>query len=176
MIAVVGHEELPPDTSAMVERELRVRLERYADPAPGLVRVESGASVPFARAVRASGRQLVAVLPAQGAVPAPLPPRDLEPARELMELAEEVRLLAYDPADRDSRVRADEALVAQSDLLLAVWDGSPTNGRDATAHMVAYARAHGVRVEVVWPVGAVRGATAPSTPATRPVCRTKEQR
>ncbi|MEU8545037.1 hypothetical protein AB0C52_34400 [Streptomyces sp. NPDC048717] len=156
MIGVVGHEDLPPDTSVLVERELRACLERYAEPAPGLVRAGTRPAAAFARAIRAAGRDLVALLPAQGAVPAPLPSRAVEQAREVMALAEEVRLLAYDPADRDACVRADEALILHCDRVLAVWDGSPTNGRDATAHMVAYARARGVQVEVVWPAGAVR--------------------
>ncbi|MEU8617757.1 hypothetical protein [Streptomyces sp. NPDC048623] len=158
MIAVVGHADLPADTSAEVERELRQHLERDGGPASGIVRAGSGPAVAFARAVRASGRRLVVLLPAQGAVPAPLPTPELESARAVMALAEEVRLLAFDPGDRDSCVRADEALIAQCRRLLAVWDGSPTDGRDATAHMVAYARAHGVPVDVVWPVGAERGA------------------
>ncbi|MGH1555205.1 hypothetical protein ACRAWF_35055 [Streptomyces sp. L7] len=42
---------------------------------------------------------------------------------------------------------ADERMIAGSRQLLAVWDGSPSDGRDATAHLVAYARAHGVPVE-----------------------------
>ncbi|MFE3072418.1 hypothetical protein [Streptomyces sp. NPDC059247] len=164
MITAVGHENLPPDTLALVERELRVRVERYAGPAPGLVRAGAGLPAAFGRAVRASGRRLVVVLPACGLVPAAVPPGRPDPLREVTELADEVRPLAYDPADRDARVRADETLVAHSERLLAVWDGSPTDGRDATAHLVAYARAHGVRVEVVWPVGAVRGTPGPATP------------
>ncbi|MFF0750558.1 hypothetical protein [Streptomyces sp. NPDC004267] len=171
MIAVVGHEDLRAETSALVERELRVRLERYADPAPGLVRAGSGPSVAFARAVRAAGRRLVVLLPARGALPAPLPPPAVEPARAVTRLADEVRLLAYDPRDRDARVRADEALVRQCDRLLAVWDGSPTDGRDATAHLVAYARTHGVRVEVVWPVGAARSGGATAAAGATRVCR-----
>ncbi|MFF5284821.1 hypothetical protein [Streptomyces sp. 62] len=172
MIAAVGHADLSVDTLRVVERELRARMERLGDPAPGLVRAGSGLSAAFGRAVRASGRPLVVLLPAQGAVPAPMPPNDLGPAREVTVLAEEVRLLAYDPNDRDACVRADEALVAQCGRLLAVWDGSPTDGRDATAHVVAFARARGVAVEVVWPVGAARrsvraSASSPVPPSAR---------
>lgn len=42
--------------------------------------------------------------------------------------------------------------------MLAVWDGSPSDGRDATAHLVAFARATGVPVEILWPAGATRTA------------------
>ncbi|MFF0477743.1 hypothetical protein [Streptomyces sp. NPDC004284] len=156
MITAVGHADLAPDTLRAVERELRVRLERLGGPVSGLVRAGSALSAAFGRAVRASGRGLVVLLPAQRAVPAPLASAGLEPAREVVALAEEVRLLTYDPDDRDACVGADEALIGQCSRIFAVWDGSPSNGRDATAHLVAYARARGVTVDVVWPVAAIR--------------------
>jgi hypothetical protein len=54
-----------------------------------------------------------------------------------------------DPADRHARIGADERIVEESQNILAVRDGSPGNGTDATAHLVAYARARGIPVEVV---------------------------
>ncbi|MFD7698967.1 hypothetical protein [Streptomyces caelestis] len=98
------------------------------------------------------------MIPTRVGVPAMPPQRDRTAAGELLTLADEVRLLAYDPVDRDPCVGADERLVACSGLLLAVWGGSPSNGRDATAHLVTYARARGVPVEIVWPEGAAREA------------------
>ncbi|CAL9578802.1 hypothetical protein SUDANB176_04994 [Streptomyces sp. enrichment culture] len=120
----------------------------------------SGAGVPLAsgRAARASGCPLAVVIPTHNGMPAMPPRRDRMATGELPTLADQVRLLPYDPADRDSCVGADERPVASSGLLLAVWDGSPSNGRDATAHSVAYARAHGVPVEIVRPAGAAREA------------------
>ncbi|WP_179199831.1 hypothetical protein [Streptomyces sp. NRRL B-24572] len=168
MITAVGHADLAPDTRRAVEREFHVRLERLGDPAVGLVRGGTALSAAFGRAVHASGRRLVVLLPARGAVPAALPPADRGPAREVIALAEEVRLLAYDPDSRDACVSADEALISQCSRLLAVWDGSPTDGRDATAHLVAYARARGVPVDVVWPVAAVREPIRHETSPRRP--------
>jgi len=158
MIAAVGHADLTPDTLRLVESELRARLERLLARVPGAVRVGAGVPVAFGRAVRAAGRQLVVVIPTRGAVPAMPPERDRVAAGELLSLARQVRLLAYDPADRDACVGADERLIAGCRQLLAVWDGSPSSGRDATAHLVAYARARGVPVEVLWPEGAAREA------------------
>ncbi|WP_137990824.1 hypothetical protein [Streptomyces vilmorinianum] len=175
MITAVGHGDLTPETLRAVERELTARLERIEDPAPGLVRTGAGPAAAFGRAVRATGRRLVVLLPAQGSVPAPLVPADVEPTRELLALAQEVRLMAYEPGDRHSRITADEALISASARLLAVWDGSPSDGRDATAHLVAYARARGIPVEVVWPVGAARGAIRQRTsPDPRPAPTTQE--
>ncbi|MEU2393788.1 hypothetical protein [Streptomyces sp. NPDC007369] len=156
MIAAVGHADLSPDTLELVESEVRARLERGAGNVPAMVRAGAGLPVAVGRAVRAAGRQLVVLLPAEGAVPAPLPQRDRAAAGELLVLADRAGLLEFDPGDRAARIGADEWMVRTSRRLLAVWDGSPSDGRDATAHLVAYARARGVPVDVLWPRGASR--------------------
>ncbi|GGQ10926.1 hypothetical protein [Streptomyces roseolilacinus] len=156
MIAVVGHADLTPETLTLVEAELRARLERQEDGTRGVVRVGAGLPLAFGRAAREAGRPLVVLLPAQGSVPAVLPHRDRPAAGELLRLAEQMRLVPYDPEGRDACVGADERMITTSRRLLAVWDGSPADGRDATAHLVAFARARGIPVEVVWPPGATR--------------------
>ena len=156
VIAAVGHADLTQETWQLVAAELRPRLERLAGSGHGLVRAGAGLPVVFGRAVRAAGRKLVVMLPAQGSVPAVLPHRDRTATGELLALAAHMRLLPYDPASRDACVGADERMIEASGRLLAVWDGSPSNGTDATAHLVAYARARGIPVEVVWPTGARR--------------------
>ncbi|WP_149547580.1 hypothetical protein [Streptomyces marokkonensis] len=77
-------------------------------------------------------------------------------------------------AGDDGRAGGDIAVVGHADLspdtpvlvesAPAVWDGSPSDGRDATAHLVTCARARGVPVEAVWPAGAAREAV-PATGA-----------
>ncbi|WP_031088619.1 hypothetical protein [Streptomyces sp. NRRL WC-3549] len=145
MIAVVGHRDLGSRTLELVEAELRARLGRLAEGAAALVRAGAGLPLVSGRAARETGRKLTVLLPAQGVVPAALPEQD------------RLRLLAFDPADRDACVCADERLVEESRTVFAVWDGSRTDGRDATAHLVAFARTRGIPVEVVWPEGSVRG-------------------
>ena len=71
-------------------------------------------------------------------------------------LSQRVRLLEYDPSSRGSCVGADESLIKSCSRVLAVWDGSPSSGRDATADLVAFARSQGIDVDVFWPAGAVR--------------------
>ncbi len=157
-IAVVGHADLTPDTLLLVESVLRTRLARRPAPAVAMVRTGAGTPLASGRAARAAGCPLAVVIPARIGMPALPPRRDRTAAGELLTLADEVRLLTYDPVDRGSCIGADERLVASSGLLLAVWDGSPSDGRDATAHLVTYARARGVPVEIVWPAGAAREA------------------
>ncbi|MFD1659001.1 hypothetical protein ACFSL4_12470 [Streptomyces caeni] len=155
MIAVVGHPDLTVPTLTLLEEELRTRLAEFARVGKaGLVRAGHGLPLAFGRAARKAGMALVTVLPARGGVPAQLAEPDRKAAGELLLLSEQVRLLEYDPADRGACVGADENLLRSCVRLLAVWDGSPSNGRDATAHLVAFARSHGVDVEVLWPDGA----------------------
>ncbi|MDR3083027.1 MAG: hypothetical protein LBV60_19250 [Streptomyces sp.] len=157
MIAVVGHPDLTAPTLAMLEEELGRRLVGFARAGrAGLVRAGRGLPVVVGRAARAAGLPLVTVLPSRSGVPAVLETDDLKAAGELLVLSEQVRLLEYDPADRGACVGADESVLRACDRLLAVWDGSPSNGRDATAHLVAYARSSGVDVDVFWPAGARR--------------------
>ncbi|MEU5185639.1 nucleoside 2-deoxyribosyltransferase [Streptomyces klenkii] len=154
MIAVVGHRDLAAGTS--LAAELRHLLERCTTGASVLVRAGAGLPVVVGRAVREAGRKLVVLLPAPAPGAAALPPYDRTAAGELLVLAEHVLLLPYDPADRDASVSADEQLIRSCRQVVALWDGSPSDGRDATAHLVAYARARGIPVTVFWPAGAVR--------------------
>ncbi|MFJ9709410.1 hypothetical protein [Streptomyces sp. NPDC101234] len=122
----------------------------------GLVRAGQALPVAFGRAARAAGLALVTVPPSRNGVPDVLESSDCRAAGELLLLSEQVRLLEYDPSDRGSCLGADESLLRSCARLLAVWDGSPTHGRDATAHLVAFARSSGIAVEVPWPDGAGR--------------------
>jgi hypothetical protein len=161
VIVAVGHADLTAATLESVQAELVDRLGHLVEERPGLVRAGAGLPVAFGRAVRAAGRKLVVLLPSWHGVPATLPEPDRPGAAELLMLAGEVRLLGFDPADRNARIGADERLVAASRTVLAVWDGSPSDGTDATAHLVAYARARGIPVEVIWPEGSARTAGRP---------------
>ncbi len=51
---------------------------------------------------------------------------------------------------------ASKLMIDHSDELYAVWDGKPARGYGGTADVVAYARAHGTSVHVIWPPGAQR--------------------
>lgn len=157
LIAVVGHADLAPWTLALLEEELRARLARCAEAGrTGLVRVGQGLPVAFGRAAKQAGLALIAVVPTSNRVPALLRERDRLAAGELLLLSQQVRLLEYDPADRGACIRTDEHLLRTCAQVLAIWDGTASDGHDTTAHLVAYARSHGIDVEVVWPDSAER--------------------
>jgi hypothetical protein len=157
VIAVVGHPDFTAPTLAMLEEELYWRLAEFVRAGKaGLVRAGQGLPVVFGRAARAAGLALVTVLPSKNGVPEVLDSCERRAAGELLLLSEQVRLLEYDPADRGACIGADENLLRGCARVLAIWDGSPSTGRDATAHLVAYARARGIDVEVFWPADARR--------------------
>ncbi|MQY15039.1 hypothetical protein SRB5_52160 [Streptomyces sp. RB5] len=158
MIGIVGHADLTPPSLRLLEGELRTRLEGLTPRATdGVARVGSRLSVAFGRAARAAGLRLIALVPAYDRLPA-LPPGsgDAGAAGETLLLADQVRLIEYDPTLTVPDITADEQLVGACRRLLAVWDGSRSTARDATAHLVAYARGLGIEVDVVWPPGAAR--------------------
>lgn len=167
LIAVVGHPDLAPWTLMLLEEELRERLSRCAEVGrEGLVRVGQGLPLAFARAAKKAGLALVTVVPTLNQVPALLRERDRDrrAAGELLLLSAQVRLLDYDPADPDACLRADKRLLRACARVLAIWDGTASDSRDTTAHLVAYARRLGIDVEVLWPDGAERVPAAGENP------------
>ncbi|WP_425276390.1 hypothetical protein [Streptomyces carpinensis] len=141
----------------MLEEELGRRLAEFARAGrAGLVRAGRGLPVAVGRAARAAGLALVTVLPSRNGVPAVLQSCDRKAAGELLLLSEQVQLLEYDPSDHGACLGADESMLRSCARLLAVWDGSPSSRRDATAYLVAFARSSGMDVEVLWPEGARR--------------------
>lgn len=162
VVGVVGHSDLTPGTLELAETTFRESLEPIVEQGiTGVVRAGSGIPVVFARVLRQLGGRLMVMLPKGSARSAPLPDSQHPAVDELLLRADEVWDLPFDPADRDASVTADEQLVRSCDRLFAVWDGSPSGRRDATAHLVAYARSLGIAVEVMWPAGAERMGVSP---------------
>jgi hypothetical protein len=59
-------------------------------------------------------------------------------------------------SDRAAYEAANDALVDEVDLLMAVWDGQAPVDRGGTATVVAHAHANQRAVQVIWPAGAAR--------------------
>lgn len=68
----------------------------------------------------------------------------------LLAAARTVTVVHQDDDSREAAYeRAGHAVLAQCDVLLALWDGEPARGRGGTADMVAHARRAGLPVRVV---------------------------
>jgi hypothetical protein len=64
--------------------------------------------------------------------------------------------LEYTESTEQAHLDGGRAVVDNSSLLVAVWDGQPARGLGGTADVVAYARQRSIPVTVIWPKGASR--------------------
>lgn len=64
--------------------------------------------------------------------------------------------MPFETANRDAYAAAGEAILADVEALVAVWDGSPPDGRGGTGDTVSTARQRGLPVTIIWPEGVNR--------------------
>lgn len=63
---------------------------------------------------------------------------------------------SYSQSNREAYEAANDALQSSCGLLIAVWDGQPSNGKGGTGDVVEAAGSRDIPVVVVWPDGAQR--------------------
>lgn len=159
-VGVTGHRALadPEAVAAEVDRILDV----LAGPTGRPLRVVSSLAEGADRLV---AHRVLARPDATLEVPLPLPPADyaadfataesVQEFNDLLVRADRVDVVPastlLDPqvAREDAYARAGSAMVAASDVVLALWDGRPARGHGGTAGVVLEALAAGRPVEVV---------------------------
>ena len=122
----------------------------------GLSSLAPGADQIFAEAVLEAGG-VVAILPCRGYEASFDDPDALRRLGDLFGRARERIRLPFDGPSDDAYLRAGQEVVRRCELLLAVWDGNVARGPGGTAHIVEFAREHGIPVQVIWPDGSARG-------------------
>lgn len=152
-----GHQGLPPRTVELVDRGIREHLTRHAGSfLIGMTMLGPGADQLFARAVLDVGGALYVVVPAAKYRDA-FPDKDARRGYdELFARCNYIERLEYVESTEEAHMAGGRAVVDNSDVLVAVWDGQPARGHGGTADVVAYAQERGVPVEVIWPEGATR--------------------
>ena len=156
-IGVTGHSNLSAESTELVLDGLRAALEPHAgDGLHGVTCLAAGADQIFARAILSLGGQYDVILPAPDYRENVVKPDNLADFDALIATAGDVQFMPFEISGREAYMAASEALVTQSDRLLAVWDGKPSGGHGGTADVVAHARHVGVPVEVIWPTGTRR--------------------
>ncbi|WP_219414539.1 hypothetical protein [Pseudonocardia nigra] len=155
-IGITGHMNLTPASVPIVAAELRKVLAEYGEPLVGVSCLARGADQVFARAVLELGGRLDVVLPAADYRERKVKPDNREEFEVLIGQADNVRVLPFETSNRDAYVAANEAVLTTVDVLVAVWDGAPPDGKGGTGDTVQAARGRGVSVTVVWPDGAHR--------------------
>jgi hypothetical protein len=155
-VGVTGHSNLTPESVPAVVAELRMVLSEYGAPLVGVSCLARGADQVFARIVLELGGHLEVLLPAADYRERKVKPDNREEFDELIGQATKVRVLPFDTSNRDAYAAANEDLLSGVDVLVAVWDGGPPDGKGGTGDTVQAARQRGVPVVVVWPDGARR--------------------
>jgi len=154
-IAVSGHRGLPEKSAALIDGAVRKALGEYQIGVTGLSCLADGADQIFARAVLDLGGVLEAVVPAKEYRDG-LPEECHAVYDELLGRAVRTHLLDFVESTSESHMAASARMLADADVLFAVWDGQPARGYGGTADVVAEARRREVPVRVIWPEGAQR--------------------
>lgn len=158
-ISITGHMNLTADSVPLVHQAISDALAPYAgNELTGVSCIARGADSIFAQVVLDLGGRLEVVLPAAGYRDNKVKPDHAQQFDELIRRATTVRTMPFAEANRTAYEAANEVLVTTCDALFAVWDGQTGVDKGSTGSVVAYARARGVPVQVIWPDGARRDA------------------
>ena len=113
----------------------------------------TGADTVAAQAALEQGLVLSACLPfAAHDYAKDFAPEEWEKARALIEAADStVELVDHAPSDNAAYEAIGRLIIAQADILIAVWDGDASRGRGGTTEVVAQAVASHMPVIHVWP-------------------------
>jgi hypothetical protein len=155
-IGITGHSNLTLESVTLVAAELRKALSGYGSPLIGVSCLARGTDQVFARVVLELGGELEVVLPAADYRDRKVKPDNREEFETLIDRATVVRVLPLETSNRDAYTAANEDVLSGVEVLVAVWDGAPSDGKGGTGDTVEAARRRGVPVDVVWPSGARR--------------------
>ncbi|MFJ6780139.1 hypothetical protein [Streptomyces yangpuensis] len=155
-IGVTGHRSLPDSVLGHVENGLRAVLDGHEGPLEALSSLADGADQLFAAIALECGADLTVVIPSEDY-------EETFEGAEALDRYRRLRLRATQEIRMDFARSTDEAYYAAGtyiadscDRLVAVWDGRPARGHGGTAEIVAYARALGKPVTVLWREGVTR--------------------
>ena len=154
-IGVTGHRSIPATVLPVVRGGMRRRLSR-ADGLEALSSLAAGADQLFACIALDSGVPVTAVIPGMD-YEAHLGDDETQAAyRRLLKSCASRVELPVERTHEEAYFAAGRWIVDHADLLIAVWDGRPARGIGGTGDVVAYARATGVPVTVLWRRGTRR--------------------
>jgi hypothetical protein len=156
-IGITGHARLSDASVELVFASLTDALREY-DGATlhGITCLAEGADRIFARAVLALHGSLEVIVPARDYRLRAVAPDGADEFDELIGRAVRVRTMPFENSGRDAYLAASEDMLSRCDLLLAVWDGFPSQVVGDTAHVVSAARLRRIPIRILWPAGAGR--------------------
>jgi hypothetical protein len=147
-IGITGHRKFPETARAGIAHRLACALAPAEEAVSCLA---DGADQLFARLAVDAGVRLVAVLPADDYPDHLGGCEAVARYRALLDATSRTVRMPFPTCTDEAYEAAGRWVVDHADRLVAVWDGRPARGRGGTAEIVAYARARGVPVTVIWP-------------------------
>jgi predicted Rossmann fold nucleotide-binding protein DprA/Smf involved in DNA uptake len=154
-VGITGHRDLSERTHVLVTAALATELATFGQ-LSGISSLAEGADQIFAEEVLKAGGALTAVIPSAEYGRSFETSAGKATYRRLRSQAEEVITLPFPAPSEEAFWAAGRQVVGLADVLLAVWDGSPSGGVGGTADVVAFAGRHGVPTIVLWPPGSCR--------------------
>ncbi|MGI5125516.1 hypothetical protein ACQEVB_01760 [Pseudonocardia sp. CA-107938] len=155
-IGVTGHSNLTADSEPVVASAIRSVLDGIDRPVLGMTCLARGADRVFARTVLDAGGEIEVVLPAADYRAERVAAHERPGFDALVAAARSIVTMPFAASCRAAYEAANDHVLAHVQRLVAVWDGSPPDGRGGTADAVRRAREAGMDVVVVWPAGAAR--------------------
>lgn len=156
-IGITGHSNLTPDSVPLVADAIRAVLAEHGEKVTGVTCLARGADQVFADVVLDLGGEVEVILPSADYRERKVKPDNREQFESLLARAADVRIMPFETANRDAYSAAGDAVLADVDALVAVYDGAPPDGKGGTGDTVRAARERGLPVIVIWPNGARRG-------------------
>ncbi len=153
-VGISGHQKAPDCVWRLLTQRLAVLLG--TPPFRGVSSLAAGADQRFAECVLELGGDLLVVVPSAKYGDSFAEPQQEAEFERLLALAAETEQMEYGEPSEEAYLAAGKRVVDLSDILVAVWDGQPAQGKGGTADVVAYARQQGKPVEVIWPEGMKR--------------------
>ncbi|MFF2194024.1 hypothetical protein [Streptomyces sp. NPDC058157] len=155
-IGVTGHRSIPDACLPQVEAGLRAVLGGHPGPLEALSSLADGADQMFAAIALEYGAELTVVIPSGDYEDTFRDGGGLAAYRRLRQRATQEVVMAFPRSTDEAYYAAGTYIADACDRLVAVWDGLPARGHGGTGEIVAYARALGKPVTVIWPEGAAR--------------------
>lgn len=150
-VGITGHQRLAnPEAWLWVASAMQGELAKLSPPLIGVTSLAIGADQLLARLVLQLGGTIHAVLPFAD-IERSFSPLDIPEYRALAKQAT-TEVLDTPGTDEDAYWAAGQRVVDLSDVVLAVWDGKPAQGKGGTADVVAYAIRRGVPLVHIDPI------------------------
>ncbi|MFE9932721.1 hypothetical protein [Streptomyces sp. NPDC005533] len=155
-IGVTGHRSIPDALLGHVENGLRAVLGAHEGPLEALSSLAEGADQMFAAIALECGAGLTVVIPSGDYEDGFEGAEALARYRRLKRRATQEIRLDFARSTDEAYYAAGTYIADSCDRLVAVWDGQPARGHGGTGEIVAYARALGKPVTVIWCEGVSR--------------------